>query len=137
MSKKKGSDQFSGIVMIVLFLALYYGYDKIEAFQQYDKTMRGIIILLVGLVIFAIVKVVFTIAQGGDIKTCLIQNGAIFVASGVFLLIVYLLRNTGVSENLLFGLWIGIPVLLLLIQTPFAKSFIKNLTSKKKTSDDE
>lgn len=140
MSKKKSaSDQISGIVLIVLFLALYYGYDKIEYFQQFDKTIRGVIILVGGLFIFGIVRLVFAISKGEDVKSTFITMAPIFAIALVFLGIVYLLRNTGVSEDLLFGMWFGIPVLLLLSQTQFAKNFISNLTGKKKnkTSDDE
>ena len=128
---KKTDNSISGIVMIVVFLALYYGSEKIEWLNGFDKTMRGIVLLAMALVLFLIVKAVFAIKNGGVTKEFILQNAALLIGAVFFVIIALLLRNTNISEDVLLIPWIGIPVLLMILSSPKVRGFIRKLSSKK------
>lgn len=128
---KKTDNSISGIVMIVVFLALYYGSEKIEWLNGFDKTMRGIVLLAMALVLFLIVKAVFAIKNGGVTKEFILQNAALLIGAVFFVIIALLLRNTNISEDVLLIPWIGIPVLLMILSSSKVRGFIRKLSSKK------
>lgn len=129
MSRKKGFD-FSGIVMIAVFLGLYYGSENIDWFKTTDSTSRGIVLLICALILFLIVKTIFSIKNGFS-KGVLIQNVILLVAAAAFIGIALLLKNTNISDTVLFIPWIGIPVVLMLITSEPGKKFISKFFSKK------
>lgn len=136
MSKKRGSG-ITGIVMIGLFLALYYGVDKVEWLQKYDRTQKGIVILVIAIVICCLVDFVSSMKQGGNLKMSIIKNAVLIVAACIFIGIYLLINKTGVSENYLLIPWIGIPVVLMILSSPQAKGFLGNLFNRKKDDEDE
>lgn len=134
MSKKRDNG-ISGVVMIVVFLALYYGSGKVEWLNSSDKTIRGIILLAAALVLFLIVKAVFAIKNGGVTKELILQNAALLVGAVFFVIIALLLRNTSISEDVLLIPWIGVPVLFMVLSSPKVKGFIRRFTSENKDED--
>ena len=103
MSRKKGFD-FSGIVMIAVFLGLYYGSENIDWFKTTDSTSRGIVLLICALILFLIVKTIFSIKNGFS-KGVLIQNVILLVAAAAFIVVIAGCYRAGLIHRTLLRHW--------------------------------
>jgi len=116
-----------GIVMIVVFLALWYAFKNAEFFTDLTGFARVAAIVGAAVVAFIVIDFIFERRSGKALIIYLIIIGA----AALFVGISYALESLGASEDVMMVVWFAIPVGLIILTSKPVQKFIHDRRSSK------